>query len=61
MNKTQTINYIADNAKKHVKEIDRQRFIEIIDRELMSLHEGNIAIYKITTEQFHSWYLQWND
>ncbi|MFA6037613.1 MAG: Fic family protein [Legionellales bacterium] len=61
MNKSQTILYIADTANKHVKETDRKRFIEIIDRELMSLHEGNIAIYKITVDQFHAWQQQWKD
>ncbi len=61
MNKSQAIQYSADHAKKHVNETDRARFIEIIDRELMSLHEGNIAIYKITADQFQIWYPQWKD
>jgi hypothetical protein len=60
MNKNHTIDYISSVSKSDVKEIDRQRFIEIIDRELMSLHEGNIAIYKVNEDQLHAWQHVWN-
>lgn len=39
---------------------DRSRFIEIVDTELMNMHEGNIARYFIRPSQFHTWKEKWN-
>jgi hypothetical protein len=38
-----------------VPEADRPKFIEIVDEELLSLHEGNFARYQVTPSQFSRW------
>ena len=39
---------------------DRDRFIEIIETELGSLHEGNIARYHLRTAEFKNWKQSWH-
>lgn len=39
--------------------VDQLRFIEITERELQSLHEGNIARYSITPRDFDNWKQNW--
>jgi hypothetical protein len=53
-------------ATRHVREEsaalpepDRARFIEIAETELMSLHEGNIARYRIRPAEFRPWREGW--
>lgn len=42
-------------AASAVPESDRARFLEIVETELMSLHEGNIARYRIRPPEFGEW------
>jgi hypothetical protein len=42
-----------------VPESDRARFTEIVETELMSLHEGNIARYRIQPSEFREWREGW--
>lgn len=46
-------------AEENIPEKDRARFIEIVETELLTLHEGNIAKYKIKPEEFNAWQLEW--
>lgn len=46
----------ADNL---VPAEDRSRFIETIEIELRSLHEGNIARYRLRQSEFDAWYKTW--
>jgi Fic family protein len=36
-------------------ESDRSKFIDVVDEELLSLHEGNFARYLVTPSQFSHW------
>lgn len=45
---------LREQAGQIPKEL-RQKFIEIVQEELEALHEGNIARYRITIEQFLQW------
>ncbi len=36
-------------------ESDRARFLEAVERELLSLHEGNLARYQLRPSEFHAW------
>jgi hypothetical protein len=38
---------------------DQQKFIEAVDTELLSLHEGNFARYLVTPAQFQRWKETW--
>lgn len=38
---------------------DQDRFIELVETELLSIHEGNFARYRITPAEFARWKLVW--
>lgn len=44
---------------ENLPSVDQNRFIEIVDTELMNMHEGNIARYFIRPSQFHAWKEKW--
>jgi Fic/DOC family len=43
-----------------IPEEDCAKFIEAVETELLSLHEGNIARYKIRYSDFKKWKMAWN-
>lgn len=45
---------------RQVPEGDQQRFVEVVETELLSLHSGNIARYRIRPSEFVSWQAVWN-
>jgi hypothetical protein len=53
--KKEAANYIQLQAE-NVPSKDKNRLIEVVERELMGLHEGNIARYKITLEEYRKWW-----
>ena len=44
---------------QHVEERERARFRETVERELLSLHEGNFARYRIKPSEFAAWQEAW--
>lgn len=40
---------------------DRQKFIDVVDMELLSLHEGNFARFRIKPSEFKSWHERWKN
>jgi len=50
---------IEDYARQ-VPESDRRRFVEVVETEVLSLHAGNIARYRIRPSEFASWQAIWN-
>jgi len=50
------IKTVAQWSKKHVEPKDQEEFIRIAEKEFVCLHEGNIAIYKITLDTFSQWH-----
>jgi hypothetical protein len=59
MSKPQAISNIHRFAQEQIKAPDRERFIEVVDNQLLSLHEGNIARYRIRPSEFHAWREVW--
>ncbi len=57
--KKEAAGWIARKAKQEIGADDRARFIEIVETELGSLHEGNIARYRLLPEEFRSWKDNW--
>ena len=52
----------AKNTLKRIKQESKKfpireqsQFIEVIESELLSLHEGNFARYKVNKQQFENW------
>ncbi len=60
LNKALAVQYIKVQAHSF-NPIERSRLTEIIEDELMSLHEGNIARYKITLLEYRSWQEIWKN
>ena len=46
-------------AAKHVNEEERGRFHEVVERELLSLHNGNFSRYRVTPSEFAKWKTVW--
>jgi hypothetical protein len=42
-------------AVEHLPEVDRTRFINLVDAELHGLHEGNIARFRLRPKEFAIW------
>lgn len=40
-------------------DVPTKEFIKVVDTELMALHEGNIAKFKIKPHEFHAWQDVW--
>ena len=52
--------FILQTARQRVYQDDRARFVEVVETELMSLHEGNIARYRIRPSEYAAWREQWH-
>ena len=50
---------IATWSKKEIDPGDREHFIEIVEAELIGLHEGNFARYRIRPSEFAAWRQVW--
>ena len=59
MDRKATIACIKKLAEESIPEDDRSRFIEVVETEIMSLHEGNIARYRLRPSEFHAWREGW--
>jgi hypothetical protein len=50
---------IAAWSQKEIQPDDRRRFTELVETELLSLHEGNFARYRIRPSEFVAWRQIW--
>jgi hypothetical protein len=51
--------FIRVYAQGHIADEDNARFSEVVETEVMSLHEGNIARYRIRPSEYRSWREDW--
>ncbi|TVS08906.1 MAG: hypothetical protein EA417_21700 [Gammaproteobacteria bacterium] len=51
--------HIASWTKTHIDAPDRERFREIAESVLLSLHEGNFARYQLRPAEFRTWQEAW--
>jgi hypothetical protein len=56
----ETINFIEEETND-INAIDREKFKESLETELMSLHYGNIARYNLRLSQFEKWKTTWEN
>lgn len=49
----------AEYAARQIPPAEQDRFRQTAERELMSLHEGNFARYRLTSAQFQAWHQTW--
>jgi len=47
-------------AAGQIQQHDQEKFIEVVDTELLSLHEGNFARYWVRPAEFQHWKKVWN-
>jgi len=59
MDKRAAAKWIAANAAEQMTETDRLKFIGVVETELSSLHEGNIARYRLRLSEFGAWSRAW--
>jgi len=58
-NKEQAIAYIHQFAAQHLAAPLQHRFIETVETQLLNLHEGSIARYRIKPSEFYAWQKNW--
>lgn len=59
LNKNQTVLTIKNQAK-NLPIDDQSRFIEAVETELLGMHEGNYARYRISFDEFKEWQKIWD-
>ena len=59
MDKKQAAARIPTWTQEHVDQPQRERFREVAERELLSLHEGNFARYRVSPSEFEAWQEVW--
>ncbi len=52
---------IAARSRKYVESDEQDRFREVAENEVLGLHEGNFARYRIRPSQFKAWQDIWNE
>ena len=55
MNKKRATAHVAAWTQEHIDQPQRERFQEVAERELLSLHEGNFARYRVRPSEFEAW------
>jgi len=59
MNKAQAVAFVRRCADEQLPEQDRARFVEVTETQLMSLHEGSIARYRLRPSEYQAWQEIW--
>ena len=59
MNTKQAGASVAAWTEQHIDQQQRERFGEVAERELLDLHQGNFARYRVTPSDFEEWQEAW--
>jgi hypothetical protein len=59
LGKASAIAHVRRCAETQIPGKDQAGFIEVTETQLMSLHEGNIARYRLRPSEFEAWRLAW--
>jgi hypothetical protein len=59
--KDQASKWIEDWSRENVLAEDRARFIEVAESDLIGLHEGNYARFKVRPSEFYAWKQVWEE
>ena len=59
MDKAQANAHVEAWTAQHIDEPERGRFCEIAERELLSMHEGNFARFRVRPFEFSAWQEAW--
>lgn len=59
MDKPAAAAHIHQQAAQALPEAERERFTEIVETDLLNLHEGNIARARVSPREFEAWQKEW--
>jgi len=59
MSKTEAIAWIREQVVATTPPDDRKRLVEIVETELICLHQGSIARYTLRPSEFEAWQAVW--
>lgn len=59
MTREQAVSFIHKMALEHATANETEAFQNMVEEELVSLHEGNFARYRVTPSEFKAWQLVW--
>ena len=59
MNKKMAVSFIRQSAFEKIELKEQERFVEVAETELMGLHNGNIARYRIRPAEYEKWKIMW--
>ena len=59
MGRTAAIAFIRSAVVEKTPSEDQARLVEIAETEVMSLHEGNFARYRVRPSEYHAWQAAW--
>jgi hypothetical protein len=59
LNKSAAVPCIVEYSKSHIAQSDQALFIEVVETELLHLHEGNFARYRISPLEYTAWKKVW--
>lgn len=59
MNRSAAVEFIKQFANESVPSEARTRFIEVVETEIMYLHEGNFARYRLKNSEYEAWRSMW--
>lgn len=59
MNKSAAAEHIRQSAPEWVDAPDYERFVEVVETQLLNLHEGNSARFKLRRSEFAEWWAGW--
>ena len=60
LNRTAAFKLLASWAKDNIPAADAEQFREEAENELLALHGGNVARFKIRPSEFDAWLQVWN-
>ena len=60
MNRKAARAHLAITARDTIPAADQEQFVEIVETELLGLHEGNFARYRVRPSEFAAWCMTWN-
>lgn len=50
---------LPTEANRNIDPPEREQFRVMVEDELLGLHEGNFARYRIRPSEFEAWYREW--
>jgi len=59
MDMRKAASWIAERTEKEIPTNDKAHFVEVVETELINLHEGNFARYQLRPSEFSDWNKVW--